>query len=63
MIRRRRFKQTTSLQDRLIMDARKNRERARALLPGKQRDLLLERARQDETVAGWPMSSPQQTPQ
>jgi hypothetical protein len=60
MIRRRRFKQTTSLHDRLVLDARKCRERARELPPGKDRDFLLEKARQDETVAGWATSlSPQ----
>lgn len=53
MIRRRRFKQTTSLEDRLAMDAKKSRERARELPPGKERDTLLEKARQDEAVAGW----------
>jgi hypothetical protein len=63
MIRRRRFKQTTSLEDRLVMDARKKRERARELAPGKQRDMLLEKARQDEAVAGWFTSSTQQPPQ
>jgi hypothetical protein len=57
MIRRRRFKQTTSLQDRLVVDARKSREQARELPPGKERDTLLEKARQDETVAGWFTSS------
>jgi hypothetical protein len=62
MIRRRRFKQTTSLEDRLITDARKSRERARELPPGKERDTLLERARQDENVAGWFTSSALQLP-
>ena len=57
MIRRRRFKLTTSLEDRLIMDAKKNKERARGLPPGKERDTLLEKARQDEVVAGWLTSS------
>jgi hypothetical protein len=57
MIRHRRFKQTTSLKDRLVMHARKNRELARELPPGKERDTLLEKAREDETVAGWVTSS------
>ena len=57
MIRRRRFKQTTSLEDRLVMDAKRSSERARELPPGKERDRLLEKARQDETVAGWCTSS------
>ena len=62
MIRRRRFKQTTSLQDRLVMDAKKNKERARLLPLGKERDELLEKARQDEVVAGWFTSSGLQSP-
>lgn len=62
MIRRRRFKQTTSLEDRLVRDAKKNRERARKLPPGKERDTLLEKAREDETVAGWVTSSDPQPP-
>jgi len=62
MIRRRRFKQTTSLQDRLVMDAKKNKERARMLPPGRERDALLEKARQDEVVAGWFTSSGLQPP-
>ena len=57
MIRRRRFKQTTSLEDRLALEAKKCREQARELPPGKERDTLLERARQDETVGGWSTSS------
>jgi len=62
MIRRRRFKLTTSLEDRLIMDAKKNKERARLLPLGKERDDLLEKARQDEVVAGWFTSSGLQSP-
>jgi hypothetical protein len=60
--RRRRFKQTTSLEDFLITDAKKSRERARELPPGRERDTLLEKARQDETVAGWFTSSAPQSP-
>jgi hypothetical protein len=60
--RRRRFKQTTSLEDLLITDAKKSRERARELPPGRERDTLLEKARQDETVAGWFTSSALQSP-
>lgn len=62
MIGRRRFKQTTSLADRLAMDAKKNKERACLLPPGKERDTLLETARQDEVVAGWFTSSGLQPP-
>ncbi|WP_349531622.1 hypothetical protein [Bradyrhizobium sp. NAS80.1] len=39
------------------MDSKKNIERARLLPPGKERDGLLEKARQDEVVAGWFSSS------
>jgi len=53
MIRHRRSEQTTSLEDRLIMDAKKKRERANDLPPCQERDTLLEKARQDEAVAGW----------
>jgi hypothetical protein len=63
MIRRRRFKQTTSLEDRLAMDAKKSREQARELPPGKERDTLLEKARQDEAVAGWASSFAPPPPQ
>ena len=62
MIRRRRFEQTTSLEDRLVMDAKKNIEQARLLPPGQERDALLEKARQDEVVAGWFPSSGLQQP-
>jgi hypothetical protein len=63
VIRRRRFKQTTSLESRLIVDAKKRRAQTRELPPGKERDTLLEKARQDETVAGWCTSSALQPPQ
>ena len=62
MIRRRRFKQTTSLEDRLAMDAKRSRERARELPPGKEREMLLEKAREDEVVAGWAASSALEPP-
>jgi hypothetical protein len=65
MLKRRRFKQTTSLEDRLLMDARRKRERACRLPPGTERDTLLERARQDETIANvseWITSPGLQTP-
>jgi hypothetical protein len=39
------------------MDAKKNRERACLLPSGKEREALLEKARQDEVVAGWFTSS------
>jgi hypothetical protein len=56
MIRRRRSKQTTSLEERLVIDAQKSRERADQLPAGEQRDKLLKRARQSETVAQWVVS-------
>jgi hypothetical protein len=45
-----RTKQTTSLKHRLELDARVARERAITLPLGRERDVLLNRARQDETV-------------
>ena len=65
MVGRRRFKKTTSLEDRLAMDAKKNRDRASGLPPGVKRDALLEKARQDEVVGnvyGWLASSELQSP-
>ncbi len=62
MIRRRRFKQTTSLEDRLVVDARKKREQASGLPPGKVRDNLLETAQAEEALAGWATSSALQRP-
>ena len=48
---RRRFKQTTSLTERLELDARLSRERVSRLPPGKERDTLLNKALANETVA------------
>ncbi|MGY8706369.1 hypothetical protein RAD16_11580 [Bradyrhizobium sp. 18BD] len=48
MFRRRRFKQTRTLNQRLEDEARRLRDEARALPPGRRRELLLRRARQDE---------------
>lgn len=48
MLKRRRFKQTKTLHERLTEEAEKLRAQARALAPGRQRELLLRRARQDE---------------
>jgi len=50
MFRRRRFKQTRTLIVRLEDEARRLRDQARALPPGRRRELLLRRARQDETA-------------
>ncbi|MGV7219602.1 hypothetical protein [Bradyrhizobium sp. UFLA05-112] len=55
--RRRRFKQTTSLKDRFLIDAQKSRTRADQLPPGKDRDSLLKKAQEFETIAGWATSS------
>ena len=58
--KRNRRKQTQSLQERLTTFAETARERARSLPPGKERDLLLRRARQNEmtsTLTDW-LSAP-----
>ena len=46
---RRRFKQTTSLEDRLAEEARRLREEAELLPHGPVRDAAIRRARQAET--------------
>jgi hypothetical protein len=48
MLKRRRFKQSKSLHQRLAEEAVHLREQARALAPGHRREMLLRRARQDE---------------
>ncbi|WP_298879009.1 hypothetical protein [uncultured Bradyrhizobium sp.] len=48
MLKRRRFKQTRTLHQRLADQAVQLREQARALAPGHRREMLLRRARQDE---------------
>ncbi|QAU45840.1 hypothetical protein [Bradyrhizobium guangzhouense] len=48
MLKRRRFKQTRTLHQRLADEAAQLREQARALAPGHRREMLLRRARQDE---------------
>ena len=50
MLTRRRFKQTTTLNERLADEAARCREEARTLAPGRRRDMLLRQARQDETA-------------
>jgi hypothetical protein len=47
---RRRFKQVTSLQDRLTQEAEKLRRQAQDMPPGVRRDELLRKARQTETA-------------
>jgi hypothetical protein len=51
MQKRRRFKQTTSLSDRLASFAKSARERAAQLAPGIDRDELLRKARQADTAS------------
>ena len=48
MLKRRRFKQTRTLHERLADEAASLRAQARALAPGRAREMLLRRARQDE---------------
>jgi hypothetical protein len=49
--KRNRTKQTRSLQERLQIIARQAREHARSLPPGRERELLLRRARQNEVTS------------
>ncbi|MBR0698211.1 hypothetical protein [Bradyrhizobium lablabi] len=51
MIKRRRFKQTQSLEERLISEARELREQAKLMPAGAQRNDLLRRARYEESAA------------
>ena len=51
MQRRRRFKQTSSLKDRLATFAEELKARASRLRPGPERDALLKRARQADTAS------------
>ncbi|AWM01775.1 hypothetical protein [Bradyrhizobium amphicarpaeae] len=48
---RNRRKQTQSLQERLAAFAENARERALSLPPGKERELLLQRAKQNEVTS------------
>lgn len=47
--KRRRFKQTDTLEQRLAAEAKRLREEAKLLPPGAHRDIMLRRARQCET--------------
>ena len=51
MQRRRRIKQTLTLEQRLAQEAQRLREQAKALPPGPIQERLLQKARQDEMVA------------
>jgi hypothetical protein len=56
MQKRRRFKQTRTLTERLAEEAARLREEARTITPGRRREMLLRQARQDETamhIAAW----------
>jgi len=64
MIKRRRFKQTDPLEQRLADEAIRLREAAEALPPGPARDNALRKARQMDTAAhmsGW-LHSPELRP-
>jgi hypothetical protein len=50
MLQRRRFKQTKTLKERLVDEADRLREEARSLPPSHRREMLLRKARQDETA-------------
>jgi hypothetical protein len=49
MRQRRRFKLTSSLEERLAEEAKRHREEAKLLPPGAERETLLRKARQAET--------------
>lgn len=51
MLKRRRFKQTQSLEERLADEAKRLREQAKSLPPSAERDRLLRKARFDETAS------------
>jgi predicted RNase H-related nuclease YkuK (DUF458 family) len=64
-MQRRRFRQTTSLEQRLAEEARRLREQAKKLPRGPDRERLLRKAREDEMVAqmtGWITSPGLQPP-
>ncbi|MDA9510519.1 hypothetical protein XI09_38890 [Bradyrhizobium sp. CCBAU 11386] len=57
---RRRFKQSQTLKQRLVNEISRLRDEARSLPPGRRREMLLRRVRQDETtiqIEAW-LSSP-----
>ena len=51
MIKRRRFKQTLSLSERLVHDVERLRAQLATLPPGPERDQLVRRIRQSKTAA------------
>ena len=50
MLKRRRFKQTKTLDQRLADEVARLRDQARVLPPGHGREMLLRKARQDEAA-------------
>jgi hypothetical protein len=65
-MKRRRIKQTLSLEERLAVQARRLREEAQKAFPGSERETLLRRARQAETgshISEWLRSPGLKPPQ
>jgi hypothetical protein len=65
MTKRRRVKQTTTLEDRLAAEAQRQRAKAATMPPGPDRDDILQRAQEIETTAqlsGWLSAPGQQLP-
>lgn len=50
-MQRRRFKQTVPLEERLRLQAEVDRERAKQLPPGEEREELLRKARRDDVAS------------
>ena len=66
MIKRRRFKQTQSLSERLVQDVEQLKARLATLPPGPERDRVVRRIRQNEIAANidqWLTSPGLQPPQ
>ena len=51
MIKRRRFKQAATLEERLVQDINQLRDRAKKMKPGAALDKVLQRIRQNEAAA------------
>ncbi|MDE2241150.1 MAG: hypothetical protein KGK01_01550 [Bradyrhizobium sp.] len=51
MLKRRRFKQTSSLEDRLLKDTEQLQEKAKGLPPGPARDELVRKIRRNQTAS------------
>ncbi|MET4038243.1 hypothetical protein ABIB94_007183 [Bradyrhizobium sp. JR7.2] len=62
MIKRRRFKQQLSLEDRLVVFAKAARAVAELLPPGAEKDEMLRKALQADTMAGLTMQPREATP-